>query len=59
MVGLVVVELVEVVVDADGARAVPTVDGGFGRTVPGGRPRAVCVVEGRETGGLLLAWERG
>ena len=56
--GLVVVV---VVLDADGGRAVPTVDGGFGRTVPGGSPRAVLVVEevvvGRETGGLLLAWE--
>ena len=56
----IIVGLVVVVVglDADGGRAVPTVDGGLGRTVPGGRPRAVLVEEvvvGRETGGLLLA----
>ena len=60
LVGLVVVVLG---LEADGGRAVPTVDGGLGRTVPGGRPRAVPVVEevvvGRETGGLLLACERG
>ena len=50
------------VVDADGGRAVPTVDGGLGSTVPGGRPRdapGVVDVLGRETGGLLLAWARG
>jgi hypothetical protein len=59
------IEEEELGLDADGGRAVPTVDGGLGRTVPGGRPtRAVLevdevVVGGRETGGLLLAWERG
>jgi hypothetical protein len=46
--------------EADGGRAVPTVDGGLGKTVPGGRPiGAVVVVDvvGRETGGLWLGWE--
>jgi len=51
-----------VVLDEDGGRAVPTVDGGLGSTVPGGSPRdeevVVVDVAGRETGGLLLAWER-
>jgi hypothetical protein len=67
--GLVGVVLEE---EDEGGRAVPTVDGGLGRTVPGGRRARDGVVvvvvvedvedmedvEGRETGGLGLAWVR-
>jgi len=50
--------LLLLVLDADGGRAVPTVDGGLGSTVPRGSPRgvpAVVDVVGRDTGGLFIA----